>query len=137
MNDWKIRQELYHRINREHDDDLNNFTIELTDNIVENAVKYFTDRNLGWVYPSKSYMVAICYSRWLSRFFGDIPENYLNDPSLLYNNDFYFVEYTKDPDTYHSILNAINGWNFDESAGMIPDVYSYFIKEFLLDIDPL
>jgi hypothetical protein len=26
----------------------------------------------------------------------------------------------------------INHWSFDESAGMVPDVKSYFMKEFML-----
>jgi protochlorophyllide reductase len=70
MEDWKIRQELYHRLNTVHDDDLNDKNIEITDNIVIDAVRYFTEKDIGWIYPSKSYMVAICYAKWLSEEFG-------------------------------------------------------------------
>jgi hypothetical protein len=135
MNEWKIRQDLYHRLNKEHDDELIDKDIVMTNNIVENAVRYFNNRNIGWVYPSKSYMVGICYARWLSEEFGGIPEEYLDDAELLYNNDPYFVKYSRDPGTYHQILNQINGWSFDQTQGLVPDVREYFIKEFMLDVE--
>jgi hypothetical protein len=133
MKEWKVRQEIYHRLNRTHSDDLKNFNITLTNNVVEHAVDYFINKDLGWIYPSKSYMVGICYARWLSEEFGGTCEEYLNDPDLLYGNDPYFIEYNKDPLTYQSILNKIGGWNFDENSGMVPDVREYFIEEFLIN----
>jgi hypothetical protein len=131
MEDWKIRQEIYHRINPIHTDDLNNFTIELTDDVVRYAVEYFNSRDLGWVYPSKSYMVGICYARFLAEQFGGRPLEYLEDPDLLYGNDPYFVEYSRDPKTYHQILIRV-GWEFDVTKGMVPDVYEYFKEEFMI-----
>jgi hypothetical protein len=131
MEDWKIRQEIYHRINPIHTDDLNNFTIELTDDVVKYAVEYFNSRDLGWVYPSKSYMVGICYARFLAEQFGGRPLEYLEDPDLLYGNDPYFVEYSRDPKTYHQILIRV-GWEFDVTKGMVPDVYEYFKEEFMI-----
>lgn len=132
MLDWKIRQEIYHKLNVEHDDDLNTKDVVITTDIVENAIAYFIKRDIGWIYPSKSYMVAICYARWLAEYFGGNPIEYLEDPELLYNNDPYFVEYSKDPKTYHQILNVIT-WEFDESAGMVPDVRQYFNEEFIIN----
>lgn len=132
MQDWKIRQELYHRLNKNFSDDLAHFNIELTNDIVKNAIRYFEEKDLGWIYPSKSYMVGICYAKWLSDNFGGDPFEYLNDSALLYNNDPYFVSYSSDPKTYHQILNKIGGWNFDETKGMIFDVKEYFKKEFML-----
>lgn len=132
MEDWKIRQEIYHRLNKDLRDDLSDKSIEMSKDIVKNAVRYFNETNVGWIYPAKSYMVAICYSKWLAEKFGGIAEDYLNDPDLLYGNDPYFVEYSKDPASYHSILNAIGGWDFDELAGMVPDVKEYFKEEFML-----
>ena len=131
MEDWKVRQEIYHRTNQVHGDDLNKFEIELTDNVVEHAIDYFVSRDKGWVYPSKSYMVGICYARWLAESFGGRPLEYLDDPELLYGNDPYFVEYSRDPKTYHQILNVV-GWDFDEAKGMCPDVKVYFNEEFML-----
>ena len=130
--EWKIRQEIYHRLHKAHTDDLNTKAVVLTNQTVKHAIDYFNKRDIGWIYPSKSYMVAICYARWLAENFGGIPLEYLEDPELLYNNDPYFVEYSRDPKTYHQILNVI-GWDFDESLGMIPDVKQYFNDEFMIN----
>lgn len=133
MEDWKIRQEIYHRMNTSYSDDIKNFKIEITNDTVADAVRYFNTRDIGWVYPAKSYMVGICYARWLANEFGNTPVYYLNDSMLLYGNDPYFVEYHKDPTTYDNILAQINGWDFNESLGLVPDVKEYFLKEFLID----
>lgn len=133
MKQWKINQEIYHRLNTIHDDDLNNLKYEITDNVVEYAVKYFTDKDIGWIYPSKSYMVAICYAKWLSQIYGGKELDYLNEDDLLYSNDPYFVPYDQDSQTYDKILNEIGGWFFDESKGIVPDVRQYFVKEFMLN----
>lgn len=130
--EWKIRQEIYHKLHTEHDDDLNTKEVEITTNIVENAINYFINKNIGWIYPSKSYMVGICYARWLSEHFGGNPIEYLEDSELLYNNDPYFVEYSKDSKTYDEILNVIT-WEFDESLGMVSDVKQYFNDEFMIN----
>lgn len=130
MKEYKIRQEIYHRLNKIYDDDLKNFQIEITEDVVKDAVRYFTTRDIGWVYPAKSYMVAICYAKWLSEEFGGRPLEYLDDPGLLYHNDDYFKHYSSDPKTYVKILESIGGWNFDESMGLVPDVKKYFLLEF-------
>ncbi len=134
MEDWKIRQELYHRLNTVHDDDLNDKDIVITDNIVTDAVRYFKEDNLGWIYPSKSYMVAICYAKWLSEEFGGNPIDYLNDIDLLFGNDPYFMIYDEDAVTYNQILDYIGEWKFDQTKGMVPDVRKYFIEEFMIDV---
>lgn len=131
-NDWKIRQEIYHKLNPVHDDDLHDKDIVMSNDIVLHAVEYFTKRDIGWIYPAKSYMVGICYARWLAKEFGGRPLEYLEDPDLLYGNDPHFVQYSTDPLSYHQILNVIGGWEFDESSGMVPDVYGYFKEEFML-----
>jgi hypothetical protein len=134
MEDWKIRQELYHRLNTVHDDDLNDKNIKITDNVVTDAVRYFTEKDIGWIYPSKSYMVAICYAKWLSEEFSGNPIDYLNDIDLLFGNDPYFVIYDEGAVTYNQILDYIGGWNFDQTKGMVPDVKKYFIEEFMIDV---
>jgi len=133
MEDWKIRQELYHRLNTVHDDDLNDKNIEITDNVVTDAVRYFTEKDIGWIYPSKSYMVAICYAKWLSEEFGGNPIDYLNDIDLLFGNDPYFVTYDEDVVTYNQILSYIGGWKFNENIGYVADVKKYFVEEFMIN----
>jgi len=130
MQDWKIKQELYHRLNQIHSDDLNDKNIVISDDIVNNAIRYFKETNVGWIYPAKSYMVGICYARWLAENYGGHPLDYLEDPDLLYGNDPYFVQYSTDPASYHRILNSIGGWSFEET-GMVPDVKEYYKAEFM------
>lgn len=131
MEEWKIRQEIYHRLNKDYSDDLKTKKITITKNLVVDAVRYFKEKDIGWIYPSKSYMVGICYARWLSENFGGNPIEYLKDESLLYGNDPYFLPYDKDPETYSKILKEVS-WNFDESLGLVPDVKEYFKEEFML-----
>ena len=71
MKDWKVKQEIFHRLNNKYEDDLNDKDIELNADIVENAVKYFTTTELGWVYPAKSYVVGICYAKWISELYSE------------------------------------------------------------------
>lgn len=130
--EWKIKQELYHRLNQDHDDDLSLHEVSFDHDIVSTATKYFLDNSQGWVYPAKSYVVAICYARWLAEEYGGHPLEYLEDPDLLYGNDPYFVQYSTDPRTYHAILGNIGDWDFDENIGIVPDVSGYFKEEFML-----
>lgn len=127
--EYKIRQEIYHRLNTEHDDDLSLHDIEMNQDIVGNAIKYFNTCDLGWVYPAKSYVVAICYARWLNEYFAEDFYEALNDPNLLYGNDPYYVPYMSNKDTYDAIINRI-GFDFDETSGIVPDIKQYFLKEF-------
>jgi hypothetical protein len=133
MKEWKIRQEIYHRLNTEYSDDLSLHHIEMTENVVENAIRYFNERDIGWIYPSKSYMVGICYAKWLSEQFGKEPIDYLNEEDLLYGNDPYFVSYSKDKETYDKLLSLIDGWNFNQHIGIVPDVKEYFNEEFMIE----
>ena len=134
MKEWKIRQEIYHRLQLEYDDDLSTKNIQISDNIAIDAIRYFREKDIGWIYPSKSYMVGICYAKWLTEYFGGTPLEYLNDPKLLYNNDPYFIEYSCDSKTYNQILNIV-GWNFDDNTGMVPDVKEYFLEEFMINYE--
>ena len=129
LSEWKIKQEIYHRLNREHDDDLNDKDVIITENVVDDAVRYFNETDIGWIYPSKSYMVALCYAYWLSEDYGGSPLLYLDDPDLLYGNDPYFKTYSEDSMTYICILQQINHWNFDQTKGMVPDVRKYYEAE--------
>jgi hypothetical protein len=132
MLNWKIQQEIYHKLNQYHDDDLSLHNIEITDNIIRDAIKYFTTTELGWVYPAKSYVVGICYAKWLKQYFAEDFYEVLNDSNLLFGNDPYFVPYEKDKITYDTILKNVS-FDFDETLGIVPDIKKYFIEEFLID----
>ena len=128
--EWKLRQEIYHRINTEHSDDLNDKEIVITDNVVDDAVRYFYETDIGWIYPAKSYMVGICYAKWLSQEFGGELLEHLNDPELLYGNDPHFKPYEESKHEYDAILSKVGEFGM---TGMVPDVYEYFREEFMLN----
>ena len=47
----------------EHKDDLNKVDIVWRpDSIVNDAVRHFDEKVDEWIYPAKSYFVAICYA---------------------------------------------------------------------------
>jgi len=124
MQEWKVKQQLYHKLNRNHPDDLKWVTIEESDDIVNDAIRYFNEKDVGWIYPAKSYMVAICYATWIAEDYGEDFYNVLSDPELL-PLDSYFVPYKEDSDTYNSILKNVN----IEMKGMVPDVRRYYDAE--------
>lgn len=124
MQEWKIKQQLYHRLRKNHPDDLKWVTIEESDDIVNNAIRYFNEKDVGWIYPAKSYMVAICYATWIAEDYGEDFYDVLSDPELL-PLDSYFVPYKEDSDTYNSILKNVN----IEMKGMVPDVRGYYDSE--------
>jgi len=130
MFEWKVRQEIYHRLTKHHEDDAENFDIVISEDVVENAIKYFKTKDIGWIWPAKSYMVGICYARWLAEDYGGNPLEYLKDPALLYNNDPYFKPYNQDPTTYLKILENIGSWTFDVNTGVVPEVRKYYDLEF-------
>jgi len=118
-------------------DDLNQRDIPIKqvtgDEVVKYAIKYFTE-DPGWVYPSKSFVVGICYAKWLSKEFAENFWQVLDDPELLYNNDPFFLPYNYSKltkETYDQIIKAV-GFGFDETTGVIPDIKKYFDDEVLL-----
>ena len=80
--EWKIRQALYHKLNSDYTDDLKKVKIEINKNIVENAVRYFFNQDMPFIYPSQSYVVAICYAYWLSKDFGEDLDGNLKEAPL-------------------------------------------------------
>lgn len=135
MKEWQILQEIYHRLNKETDfrDDLSKVDITMTDDVVADAVRHFYERVDRWIYPSKSYFVAICYAYWIHHDFGDDFYEILNDPLLLYGNDPYFVPYNEDRVTYDQIIEQLGIFADDNNGlpieGMVPDVREYYEEE--------
>ena len=128
MKEWKIRQEIYHRLNKEYTDDLNKISVVMTENNVEQALRHFSERVNEWIYPAKSYFVAICYASWIAEDFNEDFYELLDDEMLLAGNDPYFVVYSKDRDTYDAILKDIRLPL--AMTGMVPDVRGYYEDEF-------
>lgn len=129
MKDWKARQAAYHLTASLFKDDLTDVDIKWSPNtIVEDALLHFEEYVNEWIYPAKSYVVAICYAHWLNRDFKEPFFEALNDEELLFNNDPYFVPYYQDKETYDAILDKLN---FDTYRGMVPDIYDYYKEEML------
>ena len=128
MKDWKARQMAFHATSGDFRDDLNEVDIVISEDIVGDAVMHFEEKVDEWIYPSKSYVVAICYAKWLEQDFDEDFYEVLDDPDLLFGNDPYFVPYSDDEGTYKAILEEIH---FDEHAGMVPDIYEYYKEEML------
>lgn len=137
MLDWKTRQQLFNATATEFTDDLNKVDIRLEDDTVLWAVKHFYEKVDEWVYPAKSYFVAICYAYWISTDFSYDFYELLNDKDLLSGNDPYFVIYSEDPETYNAILEQISFANDLALTGMVPDVYEYYTEEMMFDTYPM
>lgn len=129
MQEWKIRQELYHRLNKDHDDDLNRIDFIYNEENVEwDALRHFEEKVPDWLYPAKSYFVAFCYAYWISVDFKEDFWTLLRDPMLLAGNDPFFKTYDEDPAVYNLLFDYIP---FPiPMEGMVPDVRKYYEKEF-------
>ena len=131
MKEWKIRQQYYNMLNKEFRDDLNEVDIRLVVDVIPDAIRHFREEVDEWIYPSKSYVVAICYAYWISEDFDEDFYETLNDPELLMY-DPYFVPYEEDKYTYDAIIEEVMPFEFD---GMVPDIYEYYKEEILESVD--
>ena len=130
MSEWKARSKAYHHMNKDHTDDLNKVDIVWRpENIVEDAVKHFNEVVDEWIYPAKSYFVAICYANWITEDFTEDFYKVLDDPELL-PHDPHFVRYSQAMEIYDDILWLCN-WKTNYQ-GMVPDVKKYYDEEMLI-----
>lgn len=137
MLDWKTRQQLFNTTAEEFTDDLNKVDIRTEEDSVTWAVKHFNERVDEWVYPAKSYFVAICYAYWISLDFRYDFIELLDDKDLLAGNDPYFKTYSEDKETYNAILDQAELPDPSSQMGMVPDVRSYYEEEMMFDQYPL
>ena len=133
MKEWKVKQEIYHRQNPTHSDTLYDKEISLIwdkKDIIDWAIRHWNEKVDKFIYPAKSYCVAICYAKWIERDYGDKFYDLLNDEALLYSNDPYFETYNKSKEIYDPIIKAFPD---SEMKGMIPDIRGYYDKEIKYD----
>ena len=126
MKDWKASQAAFHTANKSFKDDLTDENITYSEDIVEDVLKHFVEYVDEWIYPAKSYVVGICYAKFLERDFGEDFYEVLDDPDLLFGNDPYFVPYSEDEQVYEEILRELD---FNEDLGMVPDIHEYYREE--------
>lgn len=126
MQEWKIKQEIYHRLNHEYRDDLNKVDIVMSDDY-NDIILHFHEKVDQWIYPAKSYFVAVCYASWIAEDYNEDLIELLKDPMLLAGNDPYFKTYEEDQETYDKILRDIELPL--KMTGMVPDVKEYYDEE--------
>lgn len=133
MKDWQIRQELYHKLNSEFSDDLSQFEVRYNeDTIIEDCVTYMTrpSSETGWMYPAKSYIVALAYASWIAEDFNEDFYELLNDSYLLYGNDPHFKTYAEDKETYDELIK-LYGTKIP-MTDIVKDIREYYVQEFML-----
>ncbi len=131
MKDWQVRQEVYRRLNSKTRDDLNGVEINWRpDTIINDAIRHFDEKVDEWIYPGKSYFVAICYAKWITEDFEENFLDVLDNPNLL-PGDPCFKRYSEDMETYDKILQFVNLKTNDQ--GMVPDVRKYYDEEMNYD----
>ena len=129
MEDWKARQKAYNHMTTNHRDDLTGIDVlNRPEFIVEDALMHFDKRVDKWIYPAKSFFVAICYANWIAEDFGEQFYDVLNYNELL-PDDPPFLPYERSKEIYDEILSKVN---FDNTNGMVPDVYEYYQEEFMI-----
>ena len=129
MKEWKVRQEIYRRLNDPTDDNLNGVEINWRpETVVEDALRHWEEDIDEWIYPAKSYFVAILYAHWIVEDFREDFYEVLDDPDLL-PDDPYFVPYSSDKEIYDEILSQIE---YIECGGLVSDVRKYYDEEMQL-----
>jgi hypothetical protein len=128
MQEWKIKQEIYHRLNQDYTDDLNKVNIVITDDIKKDALRHFFEYVDEWIYPSKSYVVAYCYAYWISQEYEEDFWELLKDPMLLAGNDPYYKTIDEDTDKIYQYLFDNVDWPIP-MLGMVPDIKEYYDAE--------
>ena len=129
MQEWKIKQEVYHRLNTEHSDDLNKVDIVITKHVKQDALRHFFEYVKEWIYQSKSYVVAFCYAYWISQDYNEDFWELLRDPMLLAGNDPHYKTYDESPEVYDYLFDNVD-WPIP-MKGMVPDIYEYYKEEIL------
>ena len=130
MQEWKVNQEIFHRLNKELRDDLSDVEVLTSVNVKEEALRHFHKYVEDWIYPAKSFVVAYCYAYWISMDFGEDFWDLLNDPDLLYGNDPHFVTVDQDEEGVYDFLFDNVDWPIP-MTGMVPDIREYYEEECL------
>ena len=99
--DWKIHQELYHRLTEITDQHWGDNVIDMDrDEMMRVTLAMANGEEHRSLWPAKSYLVGFLYATWLEDAYGGSWKEYLDDKDLLYGNDPYFVPYSDDTNFY-------------------------------------
>lgn len=130
MKEYQMYQQLYNSMVTEHSDAFDE-SVEIVEaeEIVDNAMVYFTQATFPLIYPAKSYGVAIVYATLIEQLYGYPLRETLNDPELFCGQDPYFVPYAENPEAYEAILKRLEGMPNWLDSGWVPQTRKYFALE--------
>ena len=129
MKEWKIYQSIYNSLVTDHTDGSEKHDTEMSDEIVENALRFVTSAETHSTYPAKSYIVAIVYATLLAKEYGESFYEVLDDPELLNGQDRFFVPYSQDPGSYDAIIARLENIPVWMESGWVPYTVNYFYLE--------
>ncbi len=137
MNDWKVRQKLWHQMHEGgFDDDTSTMefvlkTEQTTEELISDIMLHFTTNPEVLLYPAKSYVVGLVYAKLLEIYFDEDFYAVLDDEMLLYGNDKYFVPYSSAKGVYDTVIEKLAG-DIPLEGGQCPCIKQYFIEEFMV-----
>lgn len=133
MKEWKVRQDVYHRLSQTHVDSFDRSEYDWvgwgSDVLVDDVCRYFSENPDKLTYPSKSIFVAIVYAKMIADVFQEDFIEVLSDQDLLYGNDPFFKPYPELKNVYDAVLEKVSP--IDLQKGQCPDVVEYWNAEFL------
>ena len=143
MKEWQIRHKIFHQVFKGTDlgDDLSKETIIedfSKEKIIKKALEYPLIQTRELYYPAKSYAVGIIFAKLLEHYFEEDFLECLNNDKLLYENDPYFVVYSKDKETYDEIIKSFPFELLakkEKCSQNLLKTIEYFEKEFLIHDD--
>lgn len=132
--EWKIHQELYHRLTPEHMDVIPEDDVGEMDRVtlISTTLDMASGEEHRSLWPAKSYLVAFLYATWLEDAYGGSWKEYLDDTELLYGNDPYFVPYSDEPEFY-DLLHVHCVTTYESPVNK--DIRKYFELEMLGEDD--
>lgn len=107
MKEYTFRRLNFYALKENFDfpDEHKNFPIRcVPETTIEDAVLYLKTGETFLRFPGAARAVAIAAADLVSREFGEDFYEVLNDPSLMNNNDPYFVKYSDAKDVYDEII---------------------------------
>jgi hypothetical protein len=145
VKEYKLLQRIFYAtlLTDEFDDDIDKLDVTIKDDkddeqFIASVKHYILDETAPLVFPCKSYAVAVIYAKLIAKYFNEDFYDVLSDPELMFNNDRFFIPYSRDMFTYNAILNDLNVQveleNIEQSTN--PNhvaTVKYFKQEFMID----
>lgn len=133
---YKILQDIYYSLhaNQQFDDDIEQLGYEEQTQILYHCLQQWYEHDAPLTFPAKTVNVAVIYARLLEHYFGQTAVEYLQDPTLLHDNDRFFLPYNSYlREFYDDMLQYIT---YDAVVASdnpsVKKTVEYFNKEFMI-----